>query len=61
VFERFEQEVDAIAEWLREGELSRACSVARTNDLRRRYRGALDARAASYSSGRPLGRTRTRS
>jgi hypothetical protein len=44
VFEKFEQEVDAIAAWLREGELSRACVVARTNELRDRYRDALMAR-----------------
>jgi superfamily I DNA/RNA helicase len=44
VLEGFEQEVDAIAAWLREGELSRACVVARTNELRDRYRQALEAR-----------------
>lgn len=47
VFETFEREVDAIAAWLREGELSRACVVARTNDLRDRYKSALEARGVA--------------
>lgn len=37
----FEEEVDAIAEWLKAGDVDRACVVARTNDLRDRYKKAL--------------------
>lgn len=40
----FEAEVDLIAGWLREGDVDRACVVARTNDLRDRYEQALQAR-----------------
>ena len=40
----FEEEVAAIAEWLGDGDLSRACLVARTNQLVDRYAEALAAR-----------------
>jgi len=43
-FDSFTQEVDAIAEWVKQDRLRRSCLVARTNALRDKYEKALVSR-----------------
>ena len=49
----FEAEIAAIVGWLGDTDLSRACLVARTNDLVGRYAEALEARGVTTRTVRP--------
>jgi len=52
-FATFEDEVEAIARWLTGTDLSRACLVARTNDLVKRYAEGLEDRGIPTRKVRP--------